>query len=318
MKPRAIIPFFIDSLLRFIQGPLRVAACVLGVVCLWAAAAPASADALSSARMGPLVITLYDLDPGDGLAPSIVFDNPGLPSHVHASAISSGDGYDSQIGEATWPVAHGAATSAVSYLAQVYASVAGSPSNPSLIFSSLSMTGAAQALSGNAASYDAYARVPYFTNEGFTLSAHTLAVFSSDAVVDARTTLGYDPLSGRTESASSGAFIDVESGAASADGNVQRSDAFLSADAGYHWDGTNWVGESVSEEGLLTVPFVNLTATNAAGQFYAGADISGLTATAFGGAASAAPEPETYVLLLAGLGLGAGMARRRRTGVHCS
>jgi hypothetical protein len=311
MKARAIDPFVTDCLPRLIRRLVRV----IGLACLCATAAPASADALSSGRMGPLTIMLYDLDAGDGIAPSLTFSSPNFSTYLFAVATSSGVGYETQTSETVRPIGSGLGVSAVTGLARADVSVVGVSSSPALGLASAAASGAARALADNSAHYAASTRVPDLTVNGFTVSPHTLALFSVRATADASTTLGYDPSTGREEFASASVSMGVYGSSALGSYGYQMSEVYLAAYAAYHDEGAGWIGETDRNAGLLGVTFSNLTDFGLGGTFYAGIDISGESSLPFGAAAvSPAPEPETCALLLAGLAMTVGLARRRKAG----
>jgi MYXO-CTERM domain-containing protein len=94
---------------------MKTVACIL-VLALAAHLSPAHAGASGRATQGQLGYTLVDLDPGDGIAPSLVFASlpdpapAGAPGAAHGGAyalLPSGTRYDERFGTGTAPIVLG-------------------------------------------------------------------------------------------------------------------------------------------------------------------------------------------------------------------
>ncbi len=271
----------------------------LAIAALLAAPAGAAmADAFGSGGMGAITITLIDLDPNDGIAPSLSFAdgfNLQMSGYVRA-ATPNEDIYRefSRVGaSATTSIASGSSTawSSASGSATAVAGVGYGP---------MSVQGSA--LSGVDTSGVFYSLI-YGSGAQFTLSAHTAISFSVDGWAHGQTTLGGDPETGFDESG--GAVLQLELGGTAPDGSLLWDRQQGAAVARYALDANGLVtGTTEDWAGRLTVSYANLGDGSADGLFLARLSASGYSV-------AAVPEPQSAALLLGGLGAVGLMARRR-------
>jgi hypothetical protein len=246
------------------------------------AVAPVQAVSSSSASLSDVAITLFDLNPADGITSGITFAGPGGSAFV--SAQSEGD---SQSSEATGAGPFDLSVSTT--LSSARATLTGTgPAN----VTSLTASGSAQGplAPGSDSRFEAYVSAPSFSS--FTVTANTLVSFSALANLEATTTGGVGQ-----EFVNAGAQM-VAQGPGPGGGGFQDSRDRLVASEFGPFNG------SIKKAGLLNVSFANLTGSAMVGEVHREVLVGGFSA--------AVPEPETYAPMLAGLGLVAFMIRRRR------
>lgn len=284
------------------------------------ACAPACAKSTASASLGPISITLFDLNPNDGVAPSITFNNPyGYGSYVYAYA---NDYFNGQVssegiyGSGPWvPVS--VATSGVAH-AWANASVSGTGDAVSSTFFASGTALGTNDIDPSAPKYSQFQAGAYGDGyaQSFTLSANTAVVVSAQSLLGAGVTHVWDPASSYGwEQASATASLSFSGPGPGGGGGQSSSDtASVSAGSTYYdtsppcgsmTDGYCWGPMSASDSRLLSASFVNFTSASMDGylQSYAGA--SGYSY------APAVPEPASVALLLAGLGAIGFVVRRR-------
>jgi hypothetical protein len=266
------------------------------------AGAPAHAGSSSaSATISNLSIQLFDLDPLDGIAPSIAFGSGSTDSFVSASAYQSSPyayDYHEAWGTAFAPIA----TSAVAGGTQSQAAIIGTGSAAGTTLSASGSTVvSASSYPYDNGQYGAYAYTPYYYYGAFTLSANTVVVISGDASVSA----AVDPTGSAYGYAYATAYASLYiSGPAAGGGSGGQS----SSDSRQAYLYNYATPGSFADAGKIAVSFVNLTGLETTGYFQG-------TASAYGWAyAAAVPEPSGYALMLAGLAATGFVARRRLRG----
>jgi hypothetical protein len=278
----------------------------LAVACLAAAAGPAFATASSSAVFGNLVITLTDLNPTDGIAPSLTYITKGQ-AIVVTEGRSWGDTHDDnqyiEYGhDQQGTVKSDMLTDWSHSTATVVAArnVAG--------FTSLSAQGVANSGLDGYGGYYALANGAAPALNLFTLSANTAVTFSVMGSMHVMTSMGYNLDADTGEYAYSDAVINV---LGNVNGNFQVDSQERSLYAGFDVrDDNTTFGQSDSWSGQLSVSFYNYGQTDTTAEFQAFVKTEGQSGIWDG--VTPVPEPETYAMLLGGLALVGGVARRRR------
>lgn len=279
-------------------------------------ASPAFAASFAGMTLGDFTVTLFDLNPDDGIAPGIVWngDSSGLGRSFLSGQAYDTAGPDNQhywnSGGRPWSnVSESAATA----LSRASASVASTAATDPTLDATLTARGSAlDAPAGSYSLFNATADV----EAPFTLSAGTLAVFSARAVGDAVTTAGRVPGAG-TESAHGDARLQVFGTAPGNSNSFGSQSVFDYASVNAEFDSAltyntssgqfevAYSGESRGASAVLTVSYLNYEDAAKDGRLYAGVFVSGQTV------ATPVPEPQTWALMLAGLGIVGLLAGRR-------
>ena len=292
----------------------RGLAAIAGSLLLLAGPVTAHAAASSSASVGPFTIQLVDLNPLDGILPSIIWSSlsSGFGSQVTADASDTAASNFQSASTYGLNSFSGVAVTANTALSGAAASVVAGPNTLSPAGATLSASGHAYGtlVAGQTSTYSAESVAPshFAYQDYFTLSANTALIVTANATVNATTSVGFQTGYGG-EDAFAGAWLTVW-GLTSQTGGAgsQNTYAELNAAAGYAVaPGPTYLGESQSLSGPLSGSFLNLTGTSMNGFLKAGTYALGSSMVA------AVPEPETYAMYLAGLALmGATVWRKKR------
>jgi hypothetical protein len=289
----------------------------LAAACLAAVVGPTFAGSSSSATFGNLVITLTDLNAGDGIAPSLSFNANGH-AYVLGETLGWGDSYQDKLYAYTAPQQQGVTSGQVG-TDWSSASSSVTAANTVAGFTALSATGAAGSGLDGYGAYRSYATGadPFFNT--FTLSANTKVTFSTTASAQVRTSMGYNLDADQDEYAYAHLLLAVGGSVGGQDQyDVQERELFATFNV--RDDGTT-EGVSDSWSGLLSASFSNTSGVDAFGEMQAFVSTEGYSATWDGvtpelspilSPVAAVPEADTYAMLLAGLALVGGVARRRR------
>jgi hypothetical protein len=283
----------------------------LALAAALAAATPAMAAVSASASISGLTITLFDLNPGDGIAPTISWSNSWFDENYGTSTSASAYGpygasntYNyAPFGEANGSVAaiNGAAANAT-------IAASANPGAPSGLYSASGSAAATTPYSSKG--FNAAAQNGSVGSSIFLLSANTAVVFQANASTEVTASVGYDFLSGQNESVNAQAFMYVSGPGASGNGSQSSNDSIASAIQNYYW-GSGFPANTQSSA-LLAGSFVNTSASSLTGSFQLGVNVSGNT-NVVTAAVAAVPEPESYAMFLAGLGIVGAMVRRRHS-----
>ncbi len=284
-----------------------------------AAALPAHAAATSSATLGPLTITLIDLNLTDGIDAAVSFTTiyPGYGSYVSAYASDTfASAYDSQ---SAWgvndfdPVSIAATVGTAGGLASV-TGPGGAAGATVSVSGSAAGTAAANAVGQYHSYYGATAYAPYYSYSGFTLSANTLLLVSATSTITGSVTASFDPATSyQYESVGGYTQLSLSGPGANGLGGSQSStdSTSLSLSSQFVADETCTYGycygpASATDTRALTVSFVNASGGDLSGYLQAYANTNGYSY------AQAIPEPQTYAMMMAGLLSLGFLARRRR------
>ena len=300
------------------RHPLTIAAAAATALL---ACAPALAASTASATLGPFTITLYDLNPGDAIDPSLTFNNPyGYGSYADAYAYDYFAGQYSNVGNygpAPWaPVS--AATSGVTN-AWANSSVSGSDNAQG---TTLSASGTALGTGNSDPSVSYYSQFGAqadgdITSQSFTLSPYTAVVVSAQSVLGAGVTNVWDPaITNGIEYAQAGTSLQMSGPGPGGGGGQSSSDGLSFHIQSAYYDtsppcGSMTLGyclgpNSASDTRMLSVSFVNATTVAMDGTLQAYAYAYG-----YSQAIAAVPEPASGALLLAGLAATAFSVKRR-------
>lgn len=244
----------------------------------------AHATSTSSATLNGFTVTLVDLDPGDGIAPSIAWPATDLfGSLVRARADDSAGIFHQSEVVSPQPFAPGSLSQSTD-VAQASASIAGSlPTGLSFLAQGSSL--------GSNADYGAVAEVGRdILGLSFTLSPHTQVVFSGSIDLFAQTTRSV--AQGPLEFANATAVVTVFGSGGLAGSSFARSLSALCTQVQ-----STCVGQTLSQSAIpLSLTYTNVGASGAAGSLYVSLRIGG-------DSLPPVPEPATALMMLAGVAM---------------
>ncbi|TFW25298.1 PEP-CTERM sorting domain-containing protein [Duganella callida] len=278
----------------------------LAAACLAAAVGPVFANASSSATFGNLVITLTDLNPNDGIAPSMSFTAYGH-AYVLGETLAWGDLKDDTLYAYTAKQQQGV-LSGETHTDWSSATSSVTTANTVAGFTALSAQGTANSgLDANGA-YRSYATGADPFENGFVLSANTKVTFSTNVSMQTQTTMGYNLDADQMEYANAHALLYVAGSVNGVDrSDTQERDMWSTFDVR---DDGSTMGMHDSWSGQFSVSFANDSAMDASGTMKGFVSTEGYSAVWDG--VTPVPEPETYAMLLGGLGLIGAIGRRRK------
>jgi hypothetical protein len=279
----------------------------LAAACLAAAVGPAFATASSSATFGNLIITLTDLNPNDGIAPSLSFTAAGH-AFVLGETLGWGDVQDDTLYAYTAQQQQGVLSGAT-HTDWSSATSSVTMANTVAGFSALSAQGVAKSGLDGYGAYRSHATGADPFENGFTLSANTMITFSTSASLQTSTSMGYNLSADQREYANAHVALYLTGNVGGVDqSDTQERDMVSTFDVR---DDGSTIGVHNSWSGQLSVSFSNTSAVDASGTMRGFVSTEGNSAIWDG--VTPVPEPETYAMLLGGLGLIGALGRRRRT-----
>jgi PEP-CTERM motif len=288
-----------------------VAAATLGTL----AATTASAGSFASASISQFSYTLFDLNTGDGITPSITFSLGGSP-YASASQSTATDPASGSQSNSAWSLQVFGPSSVISNigLGSAQASVSGSPTAGGLTYlASGAALGSTVPSATTQFSASAGAASSNFGQLSFSLAPYTLLVFSGNANLSAQTTIGLNPVGFQSESASASVGLSVSGPSASGGSGFQNASDNRSLNASFTsvFDPTTgqfgYTGQTQTlVNAPLSVAFTNFTPTTLNGQFSLSVSVNGNSPL------TPVPEPASAALFLAGLAALAACARRQR------
>lgn len=283
-----------------------------------------SVNAASSAtvNIGPINVTLIDLNPSDGILPSITWNNSGTDFRTNVVSVLAYDTANSVfVGNADWGKSFGDTNiqNIATSVSGATGSVISGSDDTKLDGVTLNLDGYANGtfLAGNYSSYSAYAYLPERLTDLFTLGAYTGVIFSADSTISATTTIGWqDGLTYTFEYATASASFSVSGTQPAGSGGNQSSFADIDATVSYLanpvWNDQTqtfdytYSGQSLTKTAVLGGSFMNFTNVAKEGMLQFSARIDGYSYVV-----NSVPEPDAYALMFAGLSLVMFVRRRR-------
>lgn len=268
----------------------------LAAALLAAWAAPSGASTFASFSVGPISFNLFDLNPDDGIAPSISFLGTGSLQEVATARDYGLALFDSQnVTVSPWvPLAVSAAVPG----SWVSVSVSGNDGG-TVSGTTLKATGATHGTGSQPGAGEIYGRIA--TDYSFTLSPFTKVVFEADVSLSASTTHGGAAFEFANLRSWLRTWDENQPPGAAPQSSLDEASIYVKS----AWNGSQYVPDSGSLGDTLSVSFVNGSASALDGKLRGNFEMTGYSP-------APVPEPETWALLLAGLGIVGGIARRRR------
>ncbi|TFW31044.1 hypothetical protein, partial [Duganella callida] len=267
----------------------------LAAACLAAVAAPSFANSTASATFGNLVITLTDLDPNDGIAPTLTYGARG-PSSIDNFMYTMSDegGISKQAGKVSSLPTEQLSLETRTKLGWGVSSV--TVADTVAGFSAMSAHGVADSIIGEYGTYRSVVAGPQSLSD-FTVSANTKVTFSLTSELKTRTTMGFnlDALEGESALAKSSLSLFGQVG-----NDFQFDGSEHTAYSSYLVNDDNTVtGMSDDWSGVLSVSFINTSAASASAQLQASLYLEGKSASWDG--VTPVPEPSQWLALSSGL-----------------
>lgn len=268
-------------------------------------AARAHATGSASVNLTNVNVMLYSTD--STIIPTIVF-NSSASSRVVAIENEYGNlNYQSEALNITQGIVSVIAGNATATIGPTLNAI-GSPGFPSF---NVSASGVTTNISNGTSG-------AYFDVSGpFTLSANTVAVFEAQVASTSTSTVGYNPVTWRSETASTIVTMEAVLSTGSGDINGISTGAGTTlyySDSGYSSKGiANIAVDSVQSNSRvddMTITVANTTGNSAAGYFYLDGGASGSLSFV---SVVPIPEPKTYAMLIGGLALIGCMVSRRKS-----
>jgi hypothetical protein len=275
----------------------------LGAVVL--ASPTAFANSTASATLGPISVTVTDLDPFDGVTASFSF----IPVVSSLASASSYQNVPREVqgafitGSTAWdPIFGASATSLVSAEASIKGSTAWSPAGAVLTASGSSQNPASIFPNGYARYQAGVGMNDYGYRGTFVLSANTQVTFTASASVAGSA----QSMTSTVNSDYAHAYVDFALFGVGASG-IGEQDSTGSFSLSVYGNSEGSLA-SFHQDSLLSISFLNQTSGILTGNARIGASVDG-----YSYAAAAVPEPESYVLLLTGLCLVSGAISRKKS-----
>lgn len=294
-----------------------IIATVVSIAC---ASQPATAASFSTATLGPIKVTLLDLNPTDSILPSITWsNNNNYANHTYAYVYDQNSG--SSQGNGQYGAQVGSNNSQSYHLGQSYATAAITSGGNDSSLDQASLAAAGYTNGANTpysfpSNYSASTSVPnyYYWSQSFTLSAYTGVIFSAEVYTSATTTVGYQDGWGSEHAQASASLSVSGSSPTSINGSQSSGDSqtvYANYSVNYTWNPISgnydydYQGQTNSINRTLSAAFTNFSNDNKDAYFSASTSVYGYSYVA------SVPEADTSALMLAGMGL-IGVVTRRR------